>query len=289
MVAFWGLPGSNEPSPNTPITFLGADGRWRKISMLDLGGQKGYLSADTGSLSPDGSRWVTAAAGWNVMLNFDTGAVVRLFRGAFPMYPSWSPDSSHIAFWSITRPGISVFDRQGKSVTELTLHPGRRGVFLDDRLGVTLTSLRRSGRRAAILLRSYDSSGKSLKTWKCRLPSGFDPRSTGVDAIHDGRLWVSGSAPGRPGVYRYAELDVHRRHTIQDFLFVGRHAYIAQVFPRTGNYVTGLDAAPTKLYAVDPETGTVTPLTQMHPFTRQSGYENHSTAVFAQNVFSSVE
>jgi hypothetical protein len=117
MIAFWGEPGSSEPTADTPLTFLGTDGRWRKlIPSRDLGNDLGYYLASGGhDLSPDGSRWVFPARGWNVMIDFRTATMVRLTRGSHPKSASWSPDSKAVALWTITDPGIEVSNRGGST------------------------------------------------------------------------------------------------------------------------------------------------------------------------------
>ena len=110
------------------MTFLGTDGRWRKLTGQDLGASRGaFLPAGESpgpyALSPDGSRWIVVARGWNQLLDFETGSSVKLLPGQFSKFAAWAPDSTAVALWSITKPGVDVFDDSGRHLGHLPVTP----------------------------------------------------------------------------------------------------------------------------------------------------------------------
>ena len=288
MGVFWGEAGSGEPTSASPVTFLGADGHWRRVSMDELGGEPrdGYLSADPGSLSPDGTRWLTAAAGWNVLLDLGTGRVHRLFRGVAPWTPAWAPDSSAVALRSPTGAALRVVGRDGEPTARVPLAPGRRDVSLRGDRTLVLHSVERAGPHdpvAVVRLSRVGLDGSSLGELVCQLPVGFRARATSARELPGRRLRVISLIDPEPRTYRLTEIDLDRRRTVHDVTLRTTTTYVDPVVLR-GHYVTALTGAVRHLHLVDPVAGTVTPVVRVRPHRRQSGYENHAHAVLADDL-----
>jgi hypothetical protein len=267
---------------DTPVTFLGVDGRWRQLTRRDLGDQRDYLSAGQDTLSPDGSRWVVDSRGWNQMFNFRTAESVRLTQGAYTKSASWSPDSQVVALWTITEPGIEVFDRTGRRLAELSINVKKRSVFMpnDHRVTIFDPAVDRSAPR--IRFTTYDLSGTVVRTTYCALPAGYPPRATAVDGYDGRRLWITALVDTKRWTYRYSVIDTTTGVVIHDIEHSGELPWIEQ-WVRPGLYVSGILGAPDGLYAVDPDTGVMTRFSVIDAYD-QAGYENHAHSQFARDL-----
>ncbi len=282
MIAFWGEPGAHEPTQDTPVTFLGVDGRWRKLTKRDLGDDLGYLSSGQDTLSPDGSRWVVASRGWNRMVNFRTGELVKL-TDLFTSYASWSPDSRAVALWSMTKPGLEVFDRAGRRIASLPISLKKRRVLMPNRRHITIfepAALRPAPR---IRFTTYDLDGMPVGTAYCALPSGYPPRATGVDGYDGDRLWISAQLDSEQGLFRYSVIGTSAGTVVQDFQHAGYVPYIEQQV-QPGVYVTTIGGGPDGIYAVDPDTGEMARISRIGLYPNQEGYENHANDQFARDL-----
>lgn len=282
MIAFWGEPGAHEPTEDTPVTFLSVDGRWRQLTRRDLGDRMDYLSAGQDTLSPDGSRWVVDSGGWNVMFDFRTAESVKLTPGAFTKSASWSPGSQAVALWTITEPGIEIFDRTGRRLAMLSIDVRKRLVFMpnDHRVTIFEPAVDRSAPR--IRFTTYDLKGMVVETTYCALPSGYPPRATGVDGYDGRRLWISALVDSKRWVYRYSVVDTSTGVVIHDIVHTGAVPWFEQ-WVRPGLYVSGIVGAPVGLYAVDPKTGVMARFSVLDMYV-QEGYENHAHSQFARDL-----
>ena len=83
------------------VFFLGVDGSWRSLEMVDLGlPESTHPGVDTygaGELSPDGTRWAATTKAGIVLLDLRTARsrVVQI-PGKFTHYLAWQPDGSSI-------------------------------------------------------------------------------------------------------------------------------------------------------------------------------------------------
>jgi len=283
MIAFWGEPGANEPTESTPITFLGIDGRWRKLTKSDLGDDLGYLSSGSDTLSPDGSRWVIESRGWNRVIDFGTGEFAKLSKGDFLKYARWSPDSRSVALWTIRQPGVEIFSRSGRRIAQLQINVGKRSAFMLDgrRLAVFDPVARRSPARLHYTI--FDLSGHPVEHGSCVLPAGYPPRSTGVDGFDGRHLWISALISSDRQIYRYSSIDVSAGKVIYDTRYTGTAAYVEQVV-QPGLYVTGIVGAPDGIYAMDPQTGDMIRVSRIRLYPKQQGYENHANDQFSRDL-----
>jgi hypothetical protein len=283
MIAFWGEPGAHEPGVDTPVTFLGVDGRWRRLTVRDLGGDASYLSAGQHTLSPDGSRWVVASRGWNQMVDFRTGELVKLSRASHTYSARWSPDSKTVALWSITSPGLEVFDRTGHRVASLSIDVKKRSMFVDNGGRVTIFEPLAPGAEPSLNFTTYDLDGAPVVSKFCALPAGYPPRLTGVDGYDGRHLLIGALVDRRHGVYRYTMIDTESGTVVDDIRYAGWVPYVDErVEP--GAYMAGITGGPDGIYGVDPSTGDMTRLSQIGVYRNQAGYENHAHDQFARDL-----
>ena len=275
VLAFWGEPGAHEPDADTPTTFLGSDGRWRKLSVSDLGrGEIGWLSESSSSLSPDGSRWILSVGGRYQLVDFSTGDLIDLpsLHGIFA--PSWSPDSGMVAFWD-NGSAVHVFDRSGRRVAELPIDVGKNSLVLaSDNGGVTLARVSGPQPKPRVQLKTYDRNGDVVESLSCVLPSGYPVSRTGVDGYDGRNLWLSALVDRKRWEYRYAMIDVRTGTVVADIQHRGFSPWIDQwVSPGvyTGDFAGGSEG----IYGVDPDSGEMVMLTQVEHYRYQGGYENH--------------
>lgn len=283
MIAFWGEPGAHEPTADTPLTFLGTDNRWRKVTGRDLGDRLGYLSAGQGDLSPDGSRWVFPSRGWNTMIDFSSARLVKLTRGSQAKSASWSPDSASVALWTITEPGIEIFDRAGRRIADLPINIKKRSVLMPDSAHITIFDPSDDRTKALLRFTTYDLDGKSVSSDSCELPDGYPPRATGVSAFDGKRLWISALVDSKNYTYRHSIIDTSTGRVTQDVEYTGTVPYFDQWVP-PGVYMAGIVGAPDGIYAADADTGEVARLSRIGVYQDQEGYENHAGSQFATDL-----
>lgn len=83
------------------VFFLGVDGSWRSLEMVDLGllesTHPGVDTYGAGELSPDGTRWAAQTNAGMLLLDLRTAGsrVVRL-PGKYTQYLAWHPDGASI-------------------------------------------------------------------------------------------------------------------------------------------------------------------------------------------------
>lgn len=80
------------------VFFLGVDGEWRSLEMVDLGlPEDQHTGGDTygaGDLSPDGTRWVAKTADGVVLVDLRSGRADEVpLPGNHTTYGGWRPDS----------------------------------------------------------------------------------------------------------------------------------------------------------------------------------------------------
>ncbi|MEP7736831.1 hypothetical protein ABKW28_04185 [Nocardioides sp. 31GB23] len=281
MVAFWGNPGVQEPDVDTPVTFLGVDDRWRTLTVRDLGGETWYLNAGRGTLSPDGSRWVTNFDDRNVVVDLRTGNV-RDLTPARMSGIAWAQDSSGVALWSPTDPGITIFDKRGRQTDRVPVDVGKRRVFLLPEGHLTLAESVED-EVPSVRLVTISSDGAALRTQTCALPQGYRSRDTGVRTFDGRRLLLSALVDQRRFVYRFTLLDMATGEVIEDFEHRGD---VPQIANRSapGVYPTDISGGPDAIYGIDPLTGDMTPLSRTYPYRDQGGYENHAASQFATDL-----
>lgn len=281
MVAFWGNPGVQEPGLDTPVTFLGVDGAWRTLTVRDLGGESWYLNAGRGTLSPDGTRWVTTFEDRNVMVDLESGDVRDLADSQMSS-TAWAEDSSAVALWSMTDPGILIFDRSGQRTGEVPVDVVKRQVFLLPDEQVTLTESV-GGDVPSIRLVTVGFDGVTARTQTCALPKGYRFRDTGVRAYNGRELLLSALVDRRRFAYRFTLLDLVTGEVIEDFEHRGA---VPQIANRSapGLYITDISGGPDAIYGIDPRSGDMAPLSRISPYRDQGGYENHAASQFAPDL-----
>jgi hypothetical protein len=83
------------------VFFLGLDGSWRVLNMLDLGLPDSlHLGPDTygaGDLSPDGTMWAARTNAGVVLLDLETSRAQQVpLPGSHTQYMAWDPDSRSV-------------------------------------------------------------------------------------------------------------------------------------------------------------------------------------------------
>lgn len=287
MIAFWGEPGAHEPWVDTPVTFLGVDGRWRDLTRRELDGGIGWLAAGDGP-SPDGTRWVTDSRGKLAMLDLGTGRFTPLPAGQ-SAWTSWSPDSRLLAIWNPMRSGarrlrdrVAIVDRSGGRFAEVPVKVRNREVFISD--DGRITTWRYSTKNTEFLrFRRFDIDGRHTGRLTCAIPAGFPPEHAWVER-YDGRyLWLSGLVDRRRFVYRNTVIDTWEGTVVQDVEITGFDPHLTD-WVEPGVFVSSIATGPSSLYAVDPETGVVAAISRIGLYPHQSGYENHAHSEFAADL-----
>jgi hypothetical protein len=109
------------------VFFLGTDGAWRSLEMLDLGlPESTHPGVDTygaGELSPDGTRWAAKTNDGIVLLDLRTArARVVPLPGAYTGYLVWRPDGSRV---DVVRQSGGPSTYRTWSIDPLSLRPSR--------------------------------------------------------------------------------------------------------------------------------------------------------------------
>lgn len=281
MIAFWGEPGAQEPWIDTPLTFLGADGRWRQLTQRELDGGTRWATARSGSLSPDGTRWIVESDRQLQLLDFGTGQIRNLSSDRSANV-SWSPDSRFVALWSWVHAGVQIFNRAGRRVASPLIKITKsEQLFVGSDRRITIFDLSEQTRSAVLRWRTLNTRGHAGVAHTCTLsdsyssnlwPQGFDGTIAWIAAVEN----IGGRA------YRNTLIDLSDGTIVQDYLSDGT-PYIDDVV-RPGIFVTSIQGDSKAIYAVDPQLGALVPISRVWPYAHQSGYENHAYSEFAADL-----
>lgn len=285
MIVFWGEPGAHEPLNTTPLMFLGVDGRWRSLTASDLGVQLStdYLQNRGGALSPDGSRWVTHARGWNQLVDFKTGKMRRLLTSRFAWSSQWSSNSKYLVLSDIAKTGIHLFDRSGKRLATLSVTPRKKTVQITDDGEVVVFDriTKQTGPRLSYTI--YDHDANAIDEHRCLLPDGF-PTGTGVDLFDGRRLWITALVDKQKSIYRHALIDLTTRTVLHNVDWGGSEFIWFPGPAGTSTYLSSVNGGARGIFGIDAEAGIATRLTRITPYERQEGYENHANSEFARDL-----
>lgn len=291
MIAFWGEPGSREPDSNTPVSFLGIDGRWRQIARSQLDGGRSWIDSGDNSLSPDGSRWVIDSVGQTKMFDFATGEMIALSK-AKNLYSAWSPDSQTVALWNPLRNGIETFDLSGNRVAKFPLAPDQYSVYVSN--GGSVTSFVQSTHRAPVIRYTTQTPDGTRVEQKCDLPLGFLPSQAFVEG-YDGRyIWLDSlNRSSGEFIYRNAVIDTMTGTVVEDVANKGEchrsKAPAATCAPYIANWLkpgvllSTISDGADGIYAVDPEGDSLVRISRISLY-RQAGYANHANDQFARDL-----
>lgn len=281
MIVFWGEP-DGVLDTESQVTLLGVDGRWRSLSLRDLGEDRPrFLKPGPGSLAPDGSRWVVVTNSGNHLLDLGTGGLTRIAGPRRRMFTSWAPDSSAVALHDLRQADVLVVDRAGALRATVPLAPGRRVVHLPDGEHVTLVDAASPRTAGRLRLATYDLDGDLTSEIRCAVPSGSVLASIGVTGFDGERINLVGRVAG-DAARRYSVVEAATGAVISDVV-VNAPTYVEQ-WVGQGFYVSPITGASRTLDIVEPSTGTITTVSHIDPYVGLSGHDNLPASVYAADL-----